>query len=90
MHAVVLNLTITDVEAADRALHEELVPRVSQAPGFVSGYWTTKGASALSVFVFETEEAAARMSEQAAAGVPYGVALNGVEVREVVAHAGHP
>ena len=90
MHAVVVNLTITDVEAAERALHDVLVPRVSQAPGLVAGYWTTKGSSALSVFLFETEEAAARMSEQAAAGVPYGVALNAVEVREVVAHASRP
>jgi hypothetical protein len=88
MHAVVVNLTITDPEAAERALHEQLVPRVSQAPGLVSGYWTTKGSSALSIFVFETEEAAARMSEQATAAVPGGVTLEGVEVREVVAHAG--
>jgi hypothetical protein len=88
MHAVVVNLTITDPDAAERALHEQLVPRVSQAPGLISGYWTTKGESALSIFVFETEEAAARMSEQAAGGVPPGVTLNGIEIREVVAHAG--
>jgi hypothetical protein len=41
MHAVVVNLTITDPAAAGRALHGQLVPRVSQAPGFVTGYWTT-------------------------------------------------
>lgn len=87
MHAVVVNLTITDPEAAGRALHEQLVPRVTAAPGFVSGYWTAKGNSALSMFVFETEEAANTMSEQAAAGVPNGVVLDGIEVREVVAHA---
>jgi hypothetical protein len=87
MHAVVVNLTITDTEAAGRALHEQLVPRVSRAPGFVTGYWTTKDNSALSIFMFETEEAATRMSEQAAAGVPSGVVLDGIEVREVVAHA---
>jgi hypothetical protein len=87
MHAVVVNLTITDPEAAGRALHEQLVPRVSQAPGFVTGYWTAKGDSALSMFMFETEEAARRMSEQAAAAVPGGVVLEGIEVREVVAHA---
>jgi hypothetical protein len=40
MHAVVVNLTITDSDAAAQALHEQLVPRVSRAPGFVAGYWT--------------------------------------------------
>ena len=47
MHAVVVSLTITDPEAAEQALHKQLLPRVSQAPGLVTGYWTTKGASAL-------------------------------------------
>jgi hypothetical protein len=87
MHAVVVNLTITDPEAAGRALHEQLVPRVSRAPSFVTGYWTTKGDTALSMFIFQTEEAANRMSEQAAAAVPAGVVLERIEVREVVAHA---
>jgi glyoxylase-like metal-dependent hydrolase (beta-lactamase superfamily II) len=86
-HAVVVNLTITDPGNAARALHEELVPRVSQAPGFVTGYWTTKGNTALSMFMFDTEEAANRMSQQAAAGVPTGVVLDRIEVREVVARA---
>jgi hypothetical protein len=63
------------------------VPRVSQAPGFVTGYWTTKDSSALSIFIFETEESPMRMSEQAAAAIPEGIALDGIEVREVVAQA---
>jgi hypothetical protein len=87
MHAVVVNLTINDPEAAGRALHEQLVPRVSQAPGFVTGYWTAKANTALSMFMSETEQAANEMSEQAAEGVPNGVVLDGIEVREVVAHA---
>ena len=90
MHAVVVSLIIADPEAAERALREQLVPRVSQAPGLVAGYWTTRGNSALSLFVFESEEAAERMSEQAEAGVPEGVTLDGIEVREVVAHTGGP
>ena len=60
---------------------------MSQAPGFVAGYWTTRNNTALSMFMFDTEEAANRMGEQAAAGVPDGVVLDGVEVREVVAQA---
>jgi len=87
MHAVVVNLTITDPDAAGKALQEELVPRVSRAPGFVAGYWTLKGDSALSMFMFETEEAANLMSRQAVAGVPAGVVLDGIDVREVIAHA---
>jgi hypothetical protein len=87
MHAVVVNLTITNFDAAGQALHEQLVPRVSRAPGFVAGYWTVKGDNALSMFMFETEEAATAMSEQAAAAVPNGVALDRIEVRQVAAHA---
>ena len=87
MHAVIVKLTINDPAAAEKALHEQLVPRVSKAPGFVAGYWTTKGDSALSMFMFDTEKAADGMSEHARAGVPGGVTLEGIEVREVVAHA---
>jgi hypothetical protein len=39
------------------------------------------------MFMFDSEDAAALMSEQAAAGVPRGVVLDRIEVREVVAHA---
>jgi len=55
---------------------------VTGAPGFVRAYWTIKDNSALSMFIFETEEAATRMSEQARSGVPGGVVLDGIEVRE--------
>ena len=37
MHAVVVNVIVKDPEAAERALREQLVPRVSHAPGFVTG-----------------------------------------------------
>lgn len=87
MHAVIVKLTINDPEAAEKALHEQLVPRVSQAPGFIAGYWTTKENSALSMFIFETEEAANGMSELARVAVPDGVTLEDIDVREVVAHA---
>ena len=42
MHAVVVRVNINEPETAERALHEQVVPRVSQAPGFVTGYWTRK------------------------------------------------
>ena len=40
MHAVVVKVKINDSEAAESHLREKTVPRVSQAPGFVAGYWT--------------------------------------------------
>jgi hypothetical protein len=87
MHAVVVNVTIDDPDAAERVLHEQLVPRVSQLPGFVTGYWTIKDNTGLTMLVFETEAEANRMGEQAHAIVPPAMTFEGVEVREVAAHA---
>ena len=50
MYAVVVKITVNDREAAEKTLHEEVVPRVSQLPGFVAGYWTrSEGADGLSM-----------------------------------------
>jgi len=38
MHAVVVNVAISDHEVAERHLHDQVVPGMSQAPGFVAGY----------------------------------------------------
>jgi hypothetical protein len=40
MHAVLAQVAISDVEGAQKTLREVVVPRVSQLPGFVTGYWT--------------------------------------------------
>jgi hypothetical protein len=87
MHAVVVKVTLSDREAAESVLREQIVPRVSQAPGFVAGYWTRKDNAGLSMLVFESEDAANSMSAQIPSTVPDAVTLEGVEVREVVAHA---
>ena len=87
MHAVVVNVTINDREAAERALREQLVPGVSRAPGFVTGYWTLKDNTGLTMIIFESEDTANAMSEQAKAIVPDALTLEHVEVREVAAHA---
>lgn len=87
MHAVVVKVKVNDVEAGQRALSEEVVPQVSQAPGFVAGYWTRHDDSGLSMVIFDSEEAAQQASERVRSGVPEAVTLEGVEVREVVAHA---
>jgi hypothetical protein len=87
MHAVVVRVTISDVEQAEAALRDQVVPRVSQAPGFVAGYWTRKDSGGLSMILFESEDAANAVSERIHADVPDAVTLDGVEVREVVANA---
>ena len=76
MHAVVTRVTINDREAATSHLRENVVPGVSQAPGFVAGYWARgDDGTGLAMVMFESEEAAKHTT------------LETVEVREVVAHA---
>ena len=87
MHAVVVNVTINDPHAAERALREQLVPRVSQLPEFVTGYWTIKDNTGLTMLIFDTEDAANRMSRDAEATVPPAMTLRAAEVREIAAHA---
>ena len=87
MHAVVVKVTIMDVASAEESLQNQVVPRVSQAPGFVAGYWTRKDNKGLSMIVFDSEAAAQAVSEQVPSMAPDSVTLEGVEVREVVAHA---
>jgi hypothetical protein len=87
MHAVVVKVTINDAAAADSVLREQVVPRVSQSPGFVAGYWTRKANSGLSMVVFESEEAANQAAERVPSMVPDAVTLEDVDVREVAAHA---
>ena len=87
MNAVVVTVTINDPEAAERELHDKLVPWASHAPGFVTGYWTIKGNTGLTMLIFESEDTANRMSEQAGSAVPDAMTLESVEVREVAAHA---
>src|SRR5438876_4214485 len=39
MHAVLVSVKIHDTDRARQELTEQVVPRVSQAPGFIAGYW---------------------------------------------------
>ena len=87
MHAVVVRVTIKDPEPALNTLREEVVPQVSQAPGFVAGYWTREDNNGMSMIVFESEDAARNASERIRSGIPDDVQLEGVEIREVVANA---
>ena len=91
MHAVVVRATIGDAEIADKGLREKVVPAVSSAPGFVSGYWTRSddGSNWLSMLVFESEDAARTVADRFRGGtiIPETVTVSRVEVREVVANA---
>jgi hypothetical protein len=87
MHAVVVRVTVNNLEGAEQTLQTEVVPRTSSAPGFQAGYWTRDGNSGLSMAIFDTEENARAVAERIPGTVPEDVTLEGVEVREVVASA---
>jgi hypothetical protein len=87
VHAVVVKVKVNDPEAAQSVLETQVVPRVSQAPGFIAGYWTRKDDAGLSMIIFDSEDAANQASKQVPSMIPDAVTLDGVEVREVVAHA---
>jgi len=90
MHAVVVRVTISDREAAQQGLDQDVVPQVSQSPGFQAGYWTWKGDTGLSMILFDSEEAAIQAANRVrdmVGGMSGAVTLEDVELREVVAHA---
>ena len=89
MHAVVVKVTINDPEKAIENLQNQIVPRVSQAPGFVAGYWygdrqTTGNATIL----FDSEDQANGLVEMIRQQPGEGAAtIDDVQVHEVVAQA---
>jgi hypothetical protein len=88
MHAVVIEVDIHDREAAQQELTERLVPTVSQAPGFVAGYWIAVGENnGVSVVVFDEEEHAKAMAEMARGNAPAQVTMRNVTTGPVVASA---
>jgi hypothetical protein len=87
MHAVVVRVTIKDQEGAEQSLREQVVPGVSETPGFVAGYWTRKDDTGLSMLIVDSEESARGLSERVRSMVPAAVTLESVEIREVVANA---
>ena len=94
MHALVVRVTIHDLDRTREVLNSQVVPGVSGAPGFKTGYWTwSTGGGAqngLSMIIFDSEENARAAGDRIsaiAAERPDDVTLDGVEVREVVASA---
>jgi hypothetical protein len=93
MHAVVVRVTIHNADRTREVLKSQVVPQVSGAPGFKTGYWTwsTGGElNGLSMAIFDTEENARAVGDRVSAiasAARDDVTLEGVEVREVVASA---
>ena len=90
MHAVVVSVSISgdaDPQEVVTHLRENIVPSVSQAPGFVSGYWVRLegGDRGRAVVVFESEDGA-RGAREMIQPAP-GVTLESVDIGEVVANA---
>ena len=94
MHAVVVRVTIHNADRTREVLDSQVVPQVSGAPGFKSGYWTwSTGGGALdglSMLIFDSEENARAAGDRVSAiasAARDDVTLESVEVREVVASA---
>ena len=89
MHVAVVSVTINNPEEAVNYLRSEIVPHVSQVPGFVTGHWygdgQTKGQATI---VFESEENANGFAEMLRAQEgPNHATVDSVEIHEVVANA---
>jgi len=94
MYAVLIEVDTSgqpDREVGLKALREEIVPGVSNAPGFEAGYWLRPLADArgTSLVLFDTEENAEAASEALSVGsspMP-GVTVVRREVRAVAVSA---
>lgn len=92
MHAVIANVNIApgEFENARKSLHENVLPRVTKAPGFVRGVWTIDAGRSIgtSIVLFNTKSDAENAAQQMRSNpMPPGVTLNSAEIREVVAEA---
>ena len=89
MHAVIVSVTINNPAEAVNYLKSDIVPRVSQAPGFHAGYWygdgQTKGNATI---IFEDEDNASGFVEMLRSqDGPGHATIDNVETYPVVANA---
>ncbi len=90
MHALVVKSTLHDFEQARDFLRQEGIPRVRQAPGFVSAHWVRLTEdSGTSMIVYESQEAAQAAAERLRENPPPAdaVTIDSIEICEVVEHA---
>jgi hypothetical protein len=87
--ASVVRSTLHDLERGTEYLRQAM-PRIRQAPGFVSGTWVMLGeGSGTSMIIFESEEGAQAWIEQLKAdpAPSEAVTIHTVEIGEVVEQA---
>jgi hypothetical protein len=87
MHAVVVRSTLHDANKAIKILRDEGIPRLTQAPGFVSAQWVRLDEqTGTSMLTFETEDAARATVEMLKSDPPGGdaITINSIEIGEVV------
>jgi len=89
MNAVIVSVSIDDAEKATELLRNEVVPQVSQAPGFVAGYWVSveNRSQGRGTIIFESEEAASAAADMIQQQASEGVTIDNVQVGQVEAHA---
>ena len=86
MHAHVVNVNITDSDAAVKGL-EELVPTVKAAPGFVAGYWIRLDERPRHLGRRLRDRGAGPRRGAPVGGGMAGVTVTGVQLGEVVGSA---
>ncbi len=94
MHALVVRVMIHDTDRTREVLTSQVVPQLSAAPGFKTGYWTwsTDGGklNGLSMVIYDSEDNARSAGDRLraiGAAAPDSVTVESAEVREVVASA---
>ena len=85
MHAVVFQVDMKQGwEGKVEAELDQLVTMVKSVPGFVRGTWTTDGRRGLSFLLFESQESAQGLADNAAMPPDASVTLRAVDVYDVV------
>lgn len=88
MYANIVTVAIENEEQAMRELHDDVVPRASHTPGLVAGYWLEpRDGQGRDVIVFESEEAARRVTETALSHSGGPAPITDIETRAVIAQA---
>lgn len=87
MHAIVIHANITNLAEAKRGLHEEVLPMMKGAPGFLGAYFVAVDEThGFSVAAFETMEQAHAAAPPEGVEAP-GVTMGSLQFGEVMASA---
>jgi hypothetical protein len=87
MWAVVVDVEIKDLSVAVKGVTDQVIPMVSQSPGFVGGYWIRlDDGSGTSVVLYETESQAREAAPPEGIDSP-GVKMTAIKVGEVIGHS---